>query len=101
MRRRFVIGVDPLNVGQELRFREYIKKQGGSWWHWVGNFWLITTKDNDLSAEQIRDKILEINPTARVVVFEFPEDITWAASASTNARGAMITDWLKDPWGKE
>ncbi len=98
MRRRFVIAVDALNTEQEERFREYINAKG-AWWHWIDNFWLMTTKSQTVSAEQIRDKIQEIKPTVRVVVFEFPEDITWAASASKNALGKKLADWIRSPWG--
>jgi hypothetical protein len=100
MRRRFVIGIDSLNTGQEKQFREYIRHMG-AWWHWISNMWLMTTKDENVSAEQIRDEILRINPTARVVVFEFPEDITWAASGNKNPKGQKIYSWITSPWGDD
>jgi hypothetical protein len=94
-----VIAVDALDAEQEKKFREYIGTKG-AWWHWIGNLWLMTTKSEAISAEQIRNKIQEIKPTARVVVLEFPEDITWAASGSKNAQGKKLADWLKSPWGE-
>lgn len=98
MRRRFVIGVEPLNNEQEEMFRKYIATKG-AWWHWINNLWLMTTTSKDARASEIRDRLLEINPKARVVVFEFPEDVTWAASASKNDEGKKMADWLRTPWG--
>lgn len=100
MRRRFVIGIDSLDEAQQKQFREYIGPKG-AWWHWIENLWLLTTKNETITAEQIRDKIQSINGNARVVVFEFPEDITWAASSSRNAAGKNLYDWLVKPWGDD
>ena len=100
MRRRFVIGVDELDPSQEIQFRDYIKDYG-AWWHWIDNMWLMTTQKESISVEQIRDKLLSINPEARILVFEFPEDIDWACSVSSNSKGKTMSQWLVDPWGKE
>lgn len=100
MMRRFVIGIDALNDEQEAEFRRYIASKG-PWWHWINNLWLMTTTDDDITAAQIRNKILNINQAARIVVFEFPEDITWATSSTKNAKGKRLSDWLKSPWGDD
>jgi hypothetical protein len=100
MRRRFVIAIDALDGEDERRFQEYIRTLG-AWWHWIGNVWLLTTKDESVKAGEIRDKIIELKPKARVVVFEFPEDITWAASGNKNSAGKKIADWLRSPWGDD
>jgi hypothetical protein len=62
---------------------------------------LLTTKDEGISAAQIRDRIHQLNPIARAVVFETSGDLNWAASASRNAKGKMIFDWLRSTWGAE
>jgi hypothetical protein len=100
MKRRFVIGIDPLDADQEKQFREYIAKRG-SWWHWIGNLWLMTTTDEEISAAEIRDFIFTLSPNARVVVFEFQEDIAWAASGNKNASGKRLYDWLETTWASE
>jgi hypothetical protein len=97
MKRRFVIGIDAFDEDQESTFRAYIASKG-SWWHWINNFWLMTTNDDDVTAAEIRNEILRLKPNARTVVFEFPEDVTWAASGSKNASGKKLADWLKDQW---
>jgi hypothetical protein len=62
--------------------------------------WLHTTSREDASARDIRTFIRDMNPAAKVVVIEFPEDITWATSGSKNAKGRHIADWLRDEWAK-
>jgi hypothetical protein len=99
-RRRFVIGVGGLSSAEDKLVREYISEQG-AWWHWISNLWLMTTKNEEISAGTIRDEILKVNQKARVIVFEFPEDLDWAASASTNSSGKGMADWLRQPWGSD
>lgn len=100
MTRRFVILVDPMGQTEERRFREYLDQFNGGWWHWIKNAWLLATSDEDVSAIHIRDHLLEISPASKIVVFEFPEDITWATSGTVNAKGRNIYDWLNSTWGK-
>ena len=98
MRRRFVIGAAPLDRDQEGELREYLASQG-AWWHWIENLWLLTTaRETSLNTTEIHDFISDLNPAARIVVFEFPEDITWTSSGS-NQKGMSISDWFVDPWG--
>jgi hypothetical protein len=99
-RRRFVIGVDGLTSPQEAQLREYISGLG-AWWHWINNLWLLTTTSEEPEAAHIRDKIIDINPSAKCVIFEFPEDITWAATGTKNSQGKKLADWIRSPWGDE
>lgn len=100
MRRRFVIGVAGLDDEQNKQFRKYIAAKG-AWWHWIDNFWLMTTKNEMVTAEEIRDKIGQIKPDVRAVVFEFPADVTWATYGGKNAQGKNMSDWLVSPWGDD
>jgi hypothetical protein len=100
MRRRFVIAVEGLDAKQESRFRDYINKESFGWWHWINNVWLLTTNDEAVSTEEIRRHIQSLNSNARCLVFEFPEDITWSATATVNAKGKSMTEWLLTTWGK-
>lgn len=100
MTRRFVILASPLGDAEKQKLREYIT-QFGAWWHWIDNAWLVTSKDKKIRAENIRDRILDLNPKARIAVFEFPEDIDWATSSSKTADGKTIQGWLESTWAKE
>jgi hypothetical protein len=98
--RRFIIGIDGLSPDQEAEFRVYVGDLG-AWWHWIGNLWLLTTHDENISAKEIRKKIRRINHYARVIVLETPESLDWAASASVNSKGDTIYGWLNSVWDKE
>jgi hypothetical protein len=101
MKRRFVIAVEGFTATQDVALRDYLASKG-AWWHWIDNFWLLTTNRSDVSVEEIRDQLKTIkNDVDSAVVFEFPEDITWASFARKNAAGKVMTAWLKDSWAKE
>ena len=101
MRRRFVIAAEGLTPESEAKLREYFGKLG-AWWHWIANFWLLTTTDEEVTAAKIADHIKSLKTgDLRVLVFEFPEDIDWASSGKKNAKGAAQADWLKNSWSKE
>jgi hypothetical protein len=102
MNRRFVIGVEGLTPEEQLTLREFLRAHG-AWWHWIDNLWLLSTisDDKELTVEQIRDRIKEINRTALSIVFEFPADIDWAGSGKRNARGKTMFEWLKTTWTRE
>ena len=96
-----MIAVEGLTAAEETELRVYLGSKG-AWWHWIANFWLMTTTRSDVSAEGIRDQLRTIkNNISTAVVFEFPEDITWASFAKKNAAGKVMTDWLRDNWAKE
>jgi hypothetical protein len=102
MNRRFVIAVEGLTSDEQDEFRQFLAAHG-SWRHWVDNFWLlsITSGDEIISVGLIRDRIKEINYDTRAIVFEFPEDISWATLGKMNAKGRRMADWLKSTWAKE
>jgi hypothetical protein len=100
MKRRFVIGADSLDAEREGKLRDYLQKKG-DWWHWIGDMWLLTTNDQEITVADINNHIVNLKPDIRTVVFEFPEDITWATSGVRNKEGSRISDWLEGPWAKE
>ena len=102
MNRRFVIAVDGLTSEEQDKLRQFLATHG-AWWHWIDNFWLlsITSDDETISVRSIRDSIKEINKNTRAIVFEFPEDISWATFGKKNADGRSMGDWLKETWAKD
>jgi hypothetical protein len=100
MTRRFVIGIDSLIPEQEDDFNRFLT-QHGTWWHWISNMWLFVPKkgaSETTDVNSIRAAVKKINPTARLLVMEIPEDITWAAKGAPNSQGGRIGDWLKREW---
>jgi hypothetical protein len=63
----------------------------GAWWHWIGNLWLMTTRNEDLSAKEIRNQIRELSRDARAVVLETSESIDWATSSVAKPRASAST----------
>src|ERR1700726_4630482 len=97
MTRRFVVGVDGLTDDSDTKFREFLKSCGAGYWHWIPNFWLITTDDEDVSAEKISDKLNDLK-AKRNLVLEIPEDISWYGWGAPNAKGKSMYEWLMTTW---
>ena len=60
MKKRFIVCLENSNNEQDDLFLNFIKENGLGWWHYIGNFWLLTDAYGKLSANLIRDKLNEI-----------------------------------------
>jgi hypothetical protein len=102
MSRRFVIAAEGLSTDQESKVLDFLKKHG-AWWHWIDNFWLLSTtiENDDFGTSTIVGFIGDLNENARVLAFEFPEDVDWTARGAANAKGKDMTDWLRETWSRE
>jgi hypothetical protein len=99
MTRRFVIGVEGLDESENDRLRGHLESRG-RWWHWITNFWLFVTDDPALTAGQLRDYIKNLNNSARSIVLEFEDDITWAGKGPHWEDKDMFS-WLHRIWSQE
>jgi hypothetical protein len=97
MKRRFVIATEKFDAEKNAKLREYLNRHG-HWWHWIGGFWLFTSRDEDISCANIRDHIKTIDSESRVLVMETPEDKDWATLGGPNAKGQQMTAWLNGTW---
>ena len=100
MKRRFVVAIDDETSLDVSAFLEYIREQNFGWWHWVSNFWLLTTYDSSISVNGIRDKVSEICNRKWIVVLEV-SPITWAnfGPQGGEEKGARdISQWFRDNW---
>jgi hypothetical protein len=97
--RRFIIAVDGLNAAQERALHANVFKRE-SWWHWIDNIWLMTTRDEAISAGRIRDDIRRLSPKARIMVLEVGHN-SWATSGPGNAKGESMAKWLLSTWNME
>ena len=97
MKRRFIIGVSGLNKEDQDKFVEFLRQNGMGWWHWIGDFWLLTARKEEISASMIRDFLNEQNSPRRCIVFEVDEDKTWAGFGPNKAPQDMF-DWIKNSW---
>ena len=95
--RRFVIATAGLDARSELAFAQFLNSKGGSWWHWIENFWLFVTENETITAEAIRDWL--INKTGndqRSVVIEFTDYKTWAGARPEKEVDAF--EWMHRVW---
>lgn len=101
MKRRFVIGIDGETSQDVSSILNYIDELDCAWWHWIDNFWLLTTRDNDLKVSAIRDKIKKICGKKNVVVLEV-NNITWATfgpqSDDSSSKSKSFSKWIRDTW---
>jgi hypothetical protein len=98
MSRRFAIGIRDTTEAQRKALREYFI-ENGSWWNWITNFWLVTT-DEDVTASELRDKILEITPGAYSMVIEVSGEGTWSGFGPKSEKRNMF-NWMNNTWEKE
>lgn len=96
MTRRFMVAVQKFTVQEDEQFQAYLKGAFG-WWHWFDDFWLLTSRDPDISPAAIREKLDEIAPGKRKLVMEVQEDISWSGWKDK----AGVFDWLKSTWRDE
>jgi hypothetical protein len=100
MTRRFVIGVDGLSEEADTSFRKYLDEVGAGFWHWIPNFWLIAVDSDEISANEISNKLHDLK-AKRNLVLEFPEDLDWNGWGRPNANGKNMYEWLKTTWAED
>jgi hypothetical protein len=98
MTRRFVIGLADLPEEDRNQVRDYLGRYG-LWWNWIKNMFLFVTEDQAISAETIRDRMASLG-IDRIIVFEFPEEITWAGHGPAEPEGRNMFKWLHKTWDK-
>ena len=94
-KRKFVVIIKEEAPEDISSFRKYLEQQRFGWWHWTSNAWLLTTRDQQMSAKKIRDKLREITRKKTTMVLEV-ESVTWAGFGPTGEKD--ISKWIKDTW---
>jgi hypothetical protein len=95
MSRQFVVGIDEVSDEQKKLLRESFV-QHGSWWNWIPHFWLITT-DEDTTAAEIRDRIIDIAPGVNCMVIQVDRG-NWSGYGPATEKRDMFK-WIKNTWG--
>jgi hypothetical protein len=93
--RHFIIATDPLSAAEQRKLSASLK--GCGWWHWLPHLWLVADDKDQLTVEQIRDKIHAINQTVRAWVLQV-EPVTWAALTKNDDQGRDGTEWIEKDW---
>jgi len=98
MSRKYVIAVKDLTPDEEKRFIKFITDNGGNWWHWVQNFWLVVDAGGTLDAGKLRDAIgLISSRKGHNLVFQVMSMGDWAGFGPSSEKKSMF-NWLRNNW---
>lgn len=94
MANKFIILVDESFTARErdLITKHFKGKLG--YWHWIGNVWLLATKQDSYTASSIRDEVKSIVPKGMILVLDLNED-TWAGFGQKKKFEWMHKNWSK------
>lgn len=94
--RRFAVAVSDMNTQQQEVWRELIRERGLSWWHWIGDLWLIIDKNDEYTCADMRDLVKSVTSRGRCIVFDVPEGGTWAGFGPKVPK--PMFGWIRGPW---
>ena len=99
MKRRFVVLLDSATPEQDEKFKEWVKKQGFAYWHWLSQSWLLTSPDRDVMAVDIRTNARKIYNGCHLLVLELKETghDTWAGFGPSSEKTNMFR-WIRKNW---
>jgi len=99
MKHRFVVAVDGMTSEEEKRFIAWIQENGLGWWHWIANFWLLTSHRDSITAELIRDTLNDIARGKYKLVLEIEQTFRGLAMVPTR-RSEICSIGLSKPGKK-
>jgi hypothetical protein len=94
-----VIGIGGIEETVGERIKGYLESHG-SWWHWINNFWLFVTDEEEISVDSLCDYLSGLGRDVRTIVFEFDEEIAWAGSGPRK-RGNNMFEWVHETWNAD
>ena len=99
MKRRFVIGVDGETPKDIAEFGAYVRQAGFGWFHWFENLWLLTSRDESVTTDSIRDELRRIVGDKHTVVLEV-QGRTWSNyGPQGKGKGERnISSWFNQTW---
>lgn len=99
MKKRFAVAIDSMNAEDDQKLLDFVKANGYGWWHWIDNFWLLTTYNSSVTSVTLRDSLGQIIPKNKIVI-EVSDGTAWAGFGPTGENKNMFS-WLHDTWTKE
>lgn len=96
--RFFVVTTAGANQFQKNAITQiFSNKPEFGFWHWMSDFWIITSGNEALTSQAIRDAITSVAPGVTVAVFGVdPRPGDWALYSPT-----QWGEWLEENWTKE
>ncbi|OOF38986.1 hypothetical protein BKK50_11185 [Rodentibacter rarus] len=97
MVKKFIILVDEdFNKEQRNAITNFFKGKY-AYWHWIGNVWLITTKNETDTVNTIRDELIKLTNRGAILVINASESSGWAAFGQKKKFTWMHNSWSKKP----
>ncbi len=100
MSKRFIALIQIMTADQDKAFVDYLGAKGLGYWHWIDGGWLIDSDDDEITAEAIRDKVMEIAPGKYTVVLPVEARHGWAGFGP-NADDRNMFTWIKQSWSTD
>ncbi|MBY8177982.1 hypothetical protein KW520_21545 [Vibrio fluvialis] len=97
---KFVVAAEQLD---EKKFIEYLDTQELGWWHWIGNFWLITNKTStNITTRDLQEKVTELSSSPRNFVLEINGEAhpPWHGFGPNTPPQDMF-EWLHNTWDSD
>jgi hypothetical protein len=99
MKKSFVIAAGPLSRDEERAITEHFRDKY-AWWHWIDGFWLIIDSSGNLTAQDIRDHLHQVAPSARLLALEVQGISDWAG-IGPETEGKNMFRWIRKYWLEE
>ena len=91
----YLVACDTMSKEQETAFLEYIKSNRFGWWHWLDNFWIISSSKKTLRSSMIRDAIDDAVPGLNNLVIKIENVKSWAGHGPSVEDNDMF-EWLSN-----
>ena len=89
---KFIIAIDDLTQDEKTELQVFVEGSGMGWWHWIGNFWMISTSDNDMTIAIIRNNIRKIT-NKMFIVIKVDNAESWSGYGESEK-----FEWLQKNW---
>lgn len=95
MKKKFIVAIDSSNNEINDKIIQYAKDNKFGWWHWIQDFWILSTY-REVDAATIRNDLNEITLN-RKLILEVKEPGSWAGRGPNSDDENMFT-WIKENW---
>ncbi|CAE6909076.1 hypothetical protein ACOMICROBIO_LKFPLAJE_01936 [Vibrio sp. B1FIG11] len=95
--RRYIVAAQELTLEAEQQLKDYFEEQELGWWHWIENFWLVTSYNDEVNANTIFEQINTQLPKVRALVIEVGNIPDWSGYGPKNEKSDMFK-WLNEHW---
>jgi len=95
--KKFIVALNSSTKDQDEAFQKIIHENGWGWWHWVDNFWIVTSSSTELGSQELYKKVQVAYPGVRMLISEMENVSTWWGFGPNSEEKNMFK-WLFDYW---